>query len=146
MAKITKEEIIKLASRYVHVDKADFPMDGDLFYFLARRMRENKVLKENEGWQFFGYGQCRGYALEEKARPRGKWLFMYYLDLSRFPLRKQVFKLQPPHITGGQFFSPDRTVEFRIVKCKPKRISGKSEQKKINKMPGNIIEFPQTKK
>ncbi|MFC1584955.1 hypothetical protein ACFL5V_05365 [Fibrobacterota bacterium] len=139
MDKITIDEIIDLASRYVPVDKADFPQEGELFYFLVRKLAENKVLKDDEGWMFSGYGQCRGYAIDEAARPRGKWLFMYYLDLSRFPPTDQALKVQPPHVVKGQFFSQDRTAEFRIVRYRETKTE---EQTSGEKASDNIIEFP----
>jgi hypothetical protein len=140
-ANMTREEIKELASRYVAVESADFPMDNDLFYFLVRKTSANKVLKDDEGWQFSGYGQCSGYLIDEEGKPLGKWIFMYYKDLSRFPLHEQVLKLQPPHITNGNFFSPDRTLEFRIVKCRVEH-QQESNMPDAGKQAGNIIQFP----
>jgi hypothetical protein len=124
------------------VEKADFPLERDLFYFLARKMKENRVLKENEGWMFSGYGQCTGYSLDEDIKPKGKWIFMHFLDMSRFPLREQVIKLQPPHVASGKFSSPDRTVQFRIVKCRPEKSNFDLETVKQGSVPENIIQFP----
>ncbi len=147
---LQKDEIIDLASRYVDVTRANFPYENDLFYFLMRKVPDNKVLKENEGWQFTGYGQITEYVLDTEAKPLGKWIFMYYLDFTRFPLEEQSLKLQPPHIVNGMFHSADRSFQIKMVKClRPSEIpedhqpaafasgeSGSSEE------PDNIIPFP----
>jgi hypothetical protein len=148
MSRLSREQILEYAGRYINTKKADFPMEGDLFYFLNRRTVPNKVLKENEGWQFAGYALCRGYSLDEDSKPAGKWIFMYYLDLARFPLVEQALKVQPPHVALGQFQTPDRQLEIRMSKC---RIFSLEEQ---NQMPNrekkqqqqnNIIAFPKKK-
>jgi hypothetical protein len=114
---LTKQEIIDYASRYTTPDEhADFPVSGDLFCLLDREIPADKVLAEEEGWRFSGYGVCLGYALDEEAKPAGKWLWMHFASLSAFPPTAQVFKLQPPHVVKGRFFDPTRTREFRIVK------------------------------
>ena len=98
-----KQEILDLASRYVSVEKADFPMDGELFYFRIRELPENKILKEDEGWKFSGYGQILEYVIDTESKPAGKWVFMFYLDLTQFPLKENSLRLQPPHIADGVF-------------------------------------------
>lgn len=148
MSKLSRQQILEYAGRYINTKKADFPMNGDLFYFLNRKTLPNKVLKENEGWQFAGYALCRGYTLDEHSPPVGKWIFMYYLDLARFPLVEQALKVQPPHVALGQFQTPDRHMEIRIVKC---RIISLEEQNhephetKKQQQQGNIISFPRKK-
>ncbi|MBF0431494.1 MAG: hypothetical protein HQK83_09460 [Fibrobacteria bacterium] len=145
--KIQKDEIIDLASRYVPVENPDFAEEGDLFYFLNRKLPNNKVLKDNEGWQFGGYGQCRGYVIDEAEKPRGKWIYMYYLDLARFPLVEEVLRVQPPHVVLGQFSSSDRSIQIRMVKCRPLTVKEQEEKKAVQKRkkqdaPDNIIAFP----
>jgi hypothetical protein len=114
---LTKQEIIDYASQYSTPEEiTDFPYDGDLFCLLSRNVPEGKVLSEEEGWSFQGYGVCAGYLLDEEAKPLGKWLWMHFASLTTFPPSPQVFKLQPPHVVRGRFFDPSRTHEFRIVK------------------------------
>jgi hypothetical protein len=119
---LSKQEIIDYASRYVGPgEAADFPHEGDLFCLLGRELRENVVLKEDEGWGFQGYGICLGYTLDREAKPPGKWLWMHFASLSVFPPASQVFKLQPPHVVKGRFQNPGRTMEFRILKVSLKK-------------------------
>ncbi|MDG5815945.1 hypothetical protein QA601_12710 [Chitinispirillales bacterium ANBcel5] len=114
---LSKEEIIDLAARYIPADEAtDFPHEGDLFCLLIRETTEEKVLSEEEGWGFGGYGLCTGYTLDEDAKPAGKWLWMHFVSLQNFPPEQQVIKLQPPHVVKGRFQNPDRSREIRIVK------------------------------
>lgn len=131
---LTKHEIIDYASRYATPhEHIDFPMDSDLFCLLGREIPDNKVLTEEEGWQFQGYGVCLGYTLDEEAKSAGKWLWMHFASLSAFPPTAQVFKLQPPHVVKGRFFDPSRTREFRIVKVNLKKagsVVGSEPQKK----------------
>jgi hypothetical protein len=125
---LTKQEIIDYASRYTTPGEiADFPHDGDLFCLLGRDVPEGKMLTEEEGWSFQGYGVCAGYLLDEEAKPPGKWVWMHFASLAVFPPSPQVFKLQPPHVVRGRFFDPSRTHEFRIVKVSLKRSSGENE-------------------
>jgi hypothetical protein len=155
---LSKQDIIDYASRYATPDEhIDFPMDGDLFCLLGREIPDNKVLKEEEGWQFQGYGVCLGYALDEEAKPAGKWLWMHFASLSAFPPAAQVFKLQPPHVVKGRFFDPSRTREFRIVKVNLKKagsaagtdgkknIFAEKSDKSGDAMKGKIVKFRKKK-
>lgn len=114
---ISKDEIIELASRYVTAEEiTDFPFDNDVFCLLIRELPQNKVLKEEEGWAFRGYGICIGYSKDEQTKPAGKWLWMHFAGLDTFPPAAQVLKLQPPHVVKGRFQNPQRTHEIRILK------------------------------
>ncbi|KMQ50670.1 hypothetical protein CHISP_2353 [Chitinispirillum alkaliphilum] len=114
---LTKQEIIDWASRYVQEDEVtDFPHNGDIFCLLIRDIPTDKVLKEEEGWKFNGYGVCLGYTLDEDSKPLGKWIWMNFATLETFPPSSQVIKLQPPHIIKGRFFTPQRDREIRILK------------------------------
>lgn len=155
---LTKQDIIDYASRYAMPEEhIDFPMDSDLFCLLGREIPANKVLAEEEGWQFQGYGVCLGYTLDEEAKPAGKWLWMHFASLSAFPPEAQVFKLQPPHVVKGRFFDPSRTREFRIVKVtlkkagnvagpemREKKAAGKDVQDG-DRTKGNIVKFRKKK-
>ena len=113
---LTRQEILDYAARYLTPGAvAEFPFNGDLFCLLGRELPEGKILAEDEGWLFQGYGVCAGYLLDEEAKPPGKWLWMHFVSLSTFPPAAQVLKLQPPHIVKGRFQNPDRTKEFRIL-------------------------------
>jgi len=134
---LNKQDIVDYASRYATPEEhIDFPMDGDLFCLLGRELTENKVLAEEEGWLFQGYGICLGYALDEEAKPAGKWLWMHFASLSAFPPSAQVFKLQPPHVVKGRFFDPTRTREFRIVKLNLKKGGSVAESEPVKKSVG----------
>lgn len=114
---ISKDEIIDLASRYISSEEiTDFPFESDLFCILARELPKDKILTDEEGWAFRGYGICIGYTIEEGAKPRGKWLWMHFASLDTFPPVAQVFKLQPPHVVKGRFQNPERNHEIRILK------------------------------
>lgn len=114
---MTRDEIITLASRYLEENEAiDFPLKDDPFCILTRELSESKVLKEEEGWMFNGYGICMGYLPDEQVKPIGKWVFMHFASLNSFPPSQQVLRLQPPHIVKGRFQNPDRTREIRILK------------------------------
>ena len=116
---LSQQEIIDYASRYVTSDEMlDFPGEGDLFCMIGRDLPEGKILAEEEGWAFQGYGICLGYTLDQEATPIGKWLWMHFASLTVFPPTEQVFKLQPPHVVKGRFQNPDRTKEYRIIKLK----------------------------
>jgi hypothetical protein len=116
---LSQQEIIDYASRYVTSDEmADFPGEGDLFCLIGRDLPEGKILAEEEGWAFQGYGICLGYTLDQEAKPVGKWVWMHFASLTVFPPAEQVFKLQPPHVVKGRFQNPGRTKEFRIIKVK----------------------------
>ncbi|MDR0307043.1 MAG: hypothetical protein LBI42_09440 [Chitinispirillales bacterium] len=114
---LTKGEIIGLASRYIpESETADFTFNGDLFALLIRDILQNRVLKDEEGWAFGGYGQCLQYTIDEDVKPRGKWLWMHFVSLQDFPPAPQVIRLQPPHVIKGTFQTPDRAQEIRILK------------------------------
>jgi hypothetical protein len=114
---LTRQEIIDLASRYMLPnDIADFPFDGDLFCLLGRELPQDKVLADEEGWTFQGYGLCSGYTIDDESKPAGKWLWMHFASLLTFPPSAQTIKLQPPHVAKGRFQDPGRSREFRIVK------------------------------
>lgn len=114
---IPRDEIIDLASRYVSSQEiTDFPFENDLFCLLIRAIPEDKVLTEEEGWGFRGYGVCIGYTYDDEAKPKGKWLLMHFASLDSFPPVAQILKLQPPHVVKGRFQNPERTHEIRILK------------------------------
>jgi hypothetical protein len=119
---LSRQEIIDYASRYVAPEQiGDFPFDGDIFCLLDRKLIEGKVLKEEEGWQFKGYGVCSGYSLDSETKPAGKWLWMHFVSFTTFPPSPQTIKLQPPHVVKGRFHDPARTREFRIIKVDMKK-------------------------
>jgi hypothetical protein len=125
---LSQQEIIDYASRYVASDEmGDFPGEGDLFCLIGRDLPEGKILAEEEGWAFQGYGICLGYTLDQEAKPVGKWLWMHFASLTVFPPAEQVFKLQPPHVVKGRFQNPGRTKEFRIIKVKLNQSSAQAE-------------------
>jgi len=114
---LSRDEIIELASRYVAAgDIIDFPHESDVFCLLIRTIPTDAVIKDEEGWGFGGYGLCFGYTIDEAAKPAGKWLWMHFASLDRFPPAQQVIKLQPPHVAKGRFQNPERTHEIRIIK------------------------------
>jgi hypothetical protein len=153
---LTKQEIIDYASRYAKPDEiTDFPHDGDLFCLLRRDVPEGKVLSDDEGWSFQGYGICAGYLVDEETKPLGKWLWMHFASLAAFPPSPQVFKLQPPHVVKGRFFDPARANEFRIVKVAMKRPGQEAIEPQTNDAPpsaptpdpqkGRIVQFRKKK-
>jgi len=134
---MTKDEILEYASRYVDADDvSDFPEEGDAFCFLHREIPDTKILADEEGWQFGGYGILDSYELDLEAKPVGKWIIIHYTSLAMFPPRVGSLQLQPPHIALGKFQSPDRTTETRIVRITGgKQVEEKTEPK-IMKFPG----------
>ncbi len=149
---LTKQEIVDWAARYVQDDEiTDFAYEGDLFCMLIRDIPENKVLCEEEGWQFSGYGLCTGYTLDEDSKPLGKWLWMHFASLVTFPPSEQVIKLQPPHAVKGRFFSPQRDREIRILKVntlEPHK-GGEEKSRTVKESPkasgDKIVEFRKPK-
>ena len=152
---LTNKEIINLALRYIPEDEIiDFPGEGDLFCFLERRLPEKKVLKDNEGWSFAGYGICKGYDYDHESKPKGKWLWFHFVSLNTFPPTRQFLKLQPPHIARGIFQNMQRTCEIKIVTI-PKYFLVHEDKESFQKgIPDiletidedNILQFPQKKK
>jgi len=145
---LTRQKIIDYASRYVTLaESTDFPFDGDIFCLLSRKLNADKVLKEEEGWGFQGYGICSGYTLDNDSKPLGKWLRMHFVSLSTFLPSPQTIKLQPPHVVKGRFHDPSRTREFRIIKVDVKK-SGQTLEKEIpaaDPAKGRIIPFRKKK-
>jgi len=137
---MTKDEILEYASRYVEEDDiADFPEEGDVFCFLHRQIPDNKVLKDDEGWQFGGYALLDEYELDMTATPVGKWLTVHYTSLATFPPRLGSLQLQPPHVALGKFMSPDRTVQTQIVRiygAEPQNLQKEIVEPKIMQFPG----------
>ena len=114
---LSREEVLDLALRYITPDEAgDFPIKDDLFCFLQRELPDNRVLEEQEGWAFSGYGICKGYMHDDDSKPRGKWLWFTFLSLETFPPSVQNIRLQPPHVVKGRFQTPARDGEIRIIK------------------------------
>ncbi len=114
---LTKQEIITHALRYISEDDVvDFPENEDLFCFMERKLPENKVLKDSDGWRFAGYAVCKGYDFDYDSKPQGKWLWFNFLSLNTFPPTKQCLKLQPPHIARCIFQNPQRTGEVKIIR------------------------------
>lgn len=135
---LSKEKINNLALRYLSMeDIVDYPMDGDLFCLLMREAGTDKVLAEDEGWAFTGYGQCIGYTYDEEAKPVGKWLWMSFASLASFPPSLQTLRLQPPHVALGRFRSADGSQEIRIVKVHSTSSSIPVIQKKKKGPAGN---------
>ena len=125
---LSRQEILDYAGRYVTPDAVtEFPFNGDLFCLLGRELPEGKVLTDEEGWVFQGYGICSGYVIDDEAKPLGKWVWMHFVSLATFPPAPQVLKLQPPHIVKGRFQDAGRTREFRILKVGIDGGSGKQE-------------------
>jgi len=117
---LTHDEILDLALRYVSKEEiTDFPSENDLFYFMVRTLPKNKVLKDDEGWNFSGYAVCKGYDYDHETKPKGKWLWFYFISLNTFPPTKQQLRLQPPHIARGIFQNPERTNEIKISRIPP---------------------------
>lgn len=114
---MTKDEIIEYASRYVDADDVtDFPLAGDIFCFLQREIPDNRVLEDEEGWQFAGYAKLNAYELDMTAKPVGKWITIHYTSLAIFPPQLGEIRLQPPHIVLGIFSSPDRKYQTRLLR------------------------------
>lgn len=116
---LSKEEIINLASRYIDkADMVDFPHENDVFALMVRpKVPDSTPLK---GLTFVGYCICKEYIYDETAKPLGKWLFMHYVSLSNYPPIAEVLRLQPPHVTTGEFDNTDRTVTFCFIKVTAK--------------------------
>jgi hypothetical protein len=110
-------EITDLALRYIDEDEiSEIPDADDLFCFFQRELPENKILKESEGWHFGGYGICKFYEIDATEKPAGKWIIFHFTSLASFPPQDSEIRLQPPHIARGNFVSPDKKFETKIVK------------------------------
>jgi hypothetical protein len=135
---MNKEEVSEYASRYIDEDDmVDFPEEGDLFCFLHRELVEKKVLNDEEGWQFGGYGKLNQYELDMSANPVGKWIIMHYTSLAMFPPQQSELKLQPPHIVLGKFSSPEKTHETRILRIEnPVEEDSPEADTNVMKFPG----------
>jgi len=114
---LSREEIAELALRYIPEDEIiDFPQEEELLCFMERTVPKGKKLKDSEGWRFGGYGICKGYEYDFESKPKGKWVWFYFVSLNTFPPTKQCLKLQPPHIARGRFENADRSGEMKIVR------------------------------
>ena len=130
---ISRDEIIELASRYVTAEEiTDLPFENDIFCMLIRDIPQDKILQEEEGWSFRGYGICIGYVKDEEVKPAGKWLWMHFASLDTFPPAVQVLKLQPPHVVKGRFQNSERTHEIRILKISIGKMSDNLEHSNTN--------------
>ncbi|MCU0609922.1 MAG: hypothetical protein MUF22_09175 [Chitinispirillaceae bacterium] len=144
---LSRQEIIDYAARYVALQEiVDFPEKGELFSLLDRDLPGGKILAEEEGWRFQGYGICLDYTIDEDAKPVGKWLWMHFASLASFPPSAQVFRLQPPHIAKGRFQNPARTVEFRILKVSLARAEAAPSEHAENDPHPKIVKFRTRKK
>ena len=148
---LTHDEIMDLALRYVPREEiSDFPAENDIFYFMERTLPKNKVLKDNEGWRFGGYAVCKGYDYDDESKPRGKWLWFYYVSLNTFPPTKQQLKLQPPHIARGIFQDAGRTHEIKITRIpryflevlESEKLSEAQSSDSTDDLGGKIVPFP----
>jgi hypothetical protein len=153
------QDIIEYALRYISEDEiTDFPRPGEIFALLARKLVQNKILKDDEGWQFAGYNICDRYELDTDAKPAGKWIWVHFVTLSTYPPVSSVLKLQPPHIVKGTFQNPDRTEEYKMVTVgsnvaellqRSKSLSANRQQPTTDEnsdTPDNIISFPGSQK
>ncbi len=157
---LDRNEIIQYARRYVEEqDINEFPFDGDLFCLFSRQIPTDRVLDEEEGWNFGGYGITLKYEIDPEAKPAGKWIWFHFLSLASFPPAQQVIKLQPPHIVKGHFMSPDRLLETRIMRIpwqdalKKVRLeesfrlesNPKTRHKKNESNQSKVLKFPKKK-
>ena len=139
---LSKEEIIDLALNVIDNDEnfVDFPMEGEVFVKLSI-----PIVNSEKMAVFSGYFICRGYAINYDHKPHGKWIDVFFTNISIFPPTEQNMRLQPHHIALGKFQNVDRTVEYRMVRVdllgKPKE--KKKKKKKIKKVVAdNILQFP----
>lgn len=130
---MTKEEIIDQASRYVQENEiVNFPMSGDIFSFILSNPNNMEAPP-----QFCGYGIALGYSEDLESKPRGKWIYFDYTDLSVFPPEKRSIKLQPPHIALGRFRLPDGN-DMMISNL---NVKAKQEMPVINKATKGVTTF-----
>jgi hypothetical protein len=145
---MTRDEIIDYATRYLSADEIlPFPMDGELFCLLERELVTDRILTEEEGWQFNGYSICMEYELDTESKPKGKWIWFRFLSLATFPPQIQTLKLQPPHIGKGRFSNAERTRETRVITI-PVTFHGETPLEEPELPPpkaaGKILRFPPT--
>lgn len=113
---LSQEQIEELAARHVPIPKErTFPMQGEVFARLVRDVPSDRILKNEEGWMFAGYGQCLGYTVNEEAKPMGRSLWWWYWDLTTFPAQKVSFKLQPPQVVKGIFSLQGGAMQMKIL-------------------------------
>ncbi len=154
---LSREQILEYASPYVEQSEVfEFPMGGDLFCIMAREVPPDRELREHEGWQFGGYGVCRGYRLDTESKPEGKWLWFEFVSLMSFPPQPATLKLQPPHVVRGSFHSPDRSQEFKVLRIEldadtleayaalAREVPESKEPERA--APANIIAFPRRRR
>jgi hypothetical protein len=151
---LSRQEIVDFALRYLTPEEVvDFPVPGDLFSLFQRALPANKILKDDEGWQFAGYCLCREYVPDDEAKPAGKWIWHRFVSLSVYPPFESMLKLQPPHIAKGLFQNPERTFEYKIIKVALDKIPAfKGGDINIDtqvpaaqdapQAPTNILQFP----
>jgi hypothetical protein len=145
--KLSREEILEYARRYISEEQAvDFPLSNELFCFIEREIPPDRVLNDDEGWQFGGYGICEGYTVDQESKPAGKWILFSFFSLHSFPPSLQAVKLQPPHIACGSFQNATRDKDIRIIKIpldsSEQRSSLSVDTTEESPRPGhNIIQF-----
>ena len=149
---LNRDDIIDLALQYISNDEVvTFPGNNELFAFFQRILPDNKILKDDEGWKFSGYGICTGYEYDLHSKPRGKWIWFSFLSLHTFPPHKQSIKLQPPHIACGMFQTPQRTSEIKILNLSVEKENSYSQDEVEDRnrnedrekdSKANILEFP----
>jgi len=139
MAGLSRDQILEYAQRYVDIENAEFPLEGDLFCFFNRDVTQETGADAKKGWKFGGYGICLGYTLDSESKPEGKWVWFSYVGLSTFPPVKLALKLQPPHIVQGRFQNADRSMDIRIIKIPLSDIStaGKPAAVPVEKPAGS---------
>jgi hypothetical protein len=151
---LNPDDIIELALQYVSIDEVtDFPKNNELFCFFERSLPENRIFKDDEGWNFKGYGICICYEYDMQSKPRGKWIWFSFLSLDTFPPQKQNIKLQPPHIVRGMFQTLKRTSEIKILNLssvEKENLHSQKEVKDNNRIENfkedsktNILKFPE---
>lgn len=135
---ITPEEIKELAARYLEEHEMQtIPDSGELFCFFQRELPDNRILKDDEGWGFGGYGICNRFEIDATEKPLGKWIIFHFTSLATFPPQESEIRLQPPHIAKGSFQSPDRSFETKIV-----ALQSESEVEEHEETDTEILNFP----
>ncbi|MDR0303932.1 MAG: hypothetical protein LBH98_04055 [Chitinispirillales bacterium] len=140
---ISVEEIIELALRYI--DKSEISAvvrPKGLFALFSRRIS----VKNNEDWNFTGYGLLVDYTINSSEKPVGKWINMKYISLNTFPPQTVSLKLQPPHIAKGYFQNFDRTSENKIVAIFTQDSNKDDENCRDMETEAEILQFSITEK